>query len=243
MDNTTSTVQQSTQYSRFKFMFNNRDQSRGHIEALKKAFEEVGNLTEVQPILVNEKFEIIDGQHRFVAAKDLGAPIFFTVRPGLGISDARSMNILHRSWTTDDFAQSYASSGDPNYVKYLQLREDYGFNHSITIAYVEGGENKGMFAGFRRGDFVLTDEAGSRNRLDKLSEVLALTPVVGVDKNFAFAFLKVLNTQGYDHNRMLQKLEAHPELMRRYGSISEYMRAMEEIYNYGNREAGRVRLY
>lgn len=236
------TVQQTNKYDKFKLIHNNRDQNRGHIERLKRAFEEVGNLTQVQPILVNEKMEIIDGQHRFIAAKELGQPIFYTKRAGLRISDARSMNILHRTWTTDDFAESYAAGGDPNYQKYLKIKEDYGLSHSIILSYIAGANNKGAFGGFRNGEFVLTDEADARHRLDMLMELLVLLPI-GKDKNFSYAFLKTTYVPGYDHDRMVDKATRLGDTMRRYATVPEYQRALEDLYNHGHSESTRVRLY
>jgi hypothetical protein len=248
MDSNTTAVEQgvqvTTDYSQFKYILNNRDRNRGHIEALKKAFVENGNLTKVQPILVNERMEIIDGQHRFVAAKELGEPIYYTVWQGLGINDARQMNILHRSWTSDDFAQSYADGGDGNYKRYLDLREEYGYNHSITLACIAGAEIKGAFAGFRQGEFVLTPEQyqEATKRLEQLSELEDIVPMTH-QREFVYAFLKALDAPGYSQKRMVDKLTANAEMVRRYGSVQDYLRMLEEIYNYKMGDANRVRLY
>lgn len=243
MDNSENVVQQTSNYDQFRFIENNREQNRGHIEALKVAFEEMGNLTQVQPILVNERFQIIDGQHRFTAAQELGQPIHFTVVSGLGVAEARNMNILHRQWTVEDFARSYALGGDPNYQKYLRLKEEYGFNHSILLTYIYNTKLDGQFKKFRSGEFVLEDENGARERLDKLTEAGQYTNLVK-DKPFAKAFLNVTNIPGYDHRRMLKKLRLNGELMlKRMGSIADNQRQLEEVYNYGMREGNRIRLY
>lgn len=138
-------IQSSKDYNKFSFIGANRDTSRGHIENLKKAFEENGNLTEVQPILVNDRFEIIDGQHRFNVCKELGVEIYFTQVPGLTVHDARSLNILHRRWHLSDYIESYARAGDTNYQELLQLHEDYGFSLSVTVKYAVGNEPKGCY--------------------------------------------------------------------------------------------------
>lgn len=246
MSNSTATVQKSTDYDLFKFMDTNREAHRGHIESLKKAFEEVGNLMAVQPILVNENMEIIDGQHRFIAGKELGAPIFYMVRPGLTVSDARRMNVLHKGWNVDDYARSYANSGDTSYRRYLKLRDDYGFSHSIILAYTSPeGNYKGSFVDFRNGLFTMNEEQEviARDNLDKLDEFLDSIPLVSRDRDFAYAFLKVIHAENYDQERMMDKVAKHGNLMRRYGSIGEYMRALEDLYNHSYSEANRTRLY
>lgn len=236
-------VLETRDYDKFQFLVPNREQSRGHVENLKAAFEEVGNLTRVQPILVNEKWEIIDGQHRFTAAKELEQPIFYTVHPGLGIHEARSMNILHRGWTIDDYAQSYAKSGNKNYQKYLQLKEDYGFNNSITMTYIEGitGRQR-LFKDFRDGEFVVKDEAAAAERLEKLSEAVEKLPLLH-NRTIALAFLRIMQAEDYNHATMLKKLDKYGYKLRKVDELEANLRQLEDLYNHNVAVANRVRLY
>lgn len=237
-------VQETDEYDKFNLMTANRSQNRGHVEALKTAFEEIGNLTKVQPILVNENFDIIDGQHRFVACRELGEPIFYTVVPGLGIEEARSMNILHRNWTVQDFAESYANSGNKHYAEYLQLKEEFGFNHSIMLNYLNGSESRGSYAKFRKGDFKLADRKAAIDRLNKLAEVGEYAEELVNDRYFALAVLRAMNVDEYDHKHMVKKLELHGnQLLERRATTFDYLRLLEEIYNYKMSEENRTRLY
>lgn len=238
-----SQVQVTKDYNQFRFIESNREPNRGHIEVLKSAFEENGNLTANQPILVNENMEIIDGQHRFTACVELGMPIYYIQTPGLTVRDARQMNILHKGWGVDDYARSYAIAGDNNYRKYLELKEDYGFGHSILLAYISNATEKSkIFKNFREGEFTFTDQDGARERLDRLTEVSQFVPFAG-DKNFARAFLKVMTIESYDHKRMLRKLELHQNLLHRFVNVEDYQRMLEDIYNYQMQEGNRLRLF
>lgn len=243
MPTRTNQIERSTDYDKFEFIASNRVTDRGHIESLRSSFEEIGNLTQSQPILVNEFYQIIDGQHRFTVAKEMGLPIFYVKHPGLRIHDARKMNMLQRNWNFDDWAHSYAETGDENYKKFLELRADYGFNHSITLMYALGDQGKGGFQDFRDGNFVLTDEVAARERLDKYTEVLQSFKG-GKDKNFAYAFLKVIKTPDYDQARMVRKIRDYGDyVIRHYGSVPEFLRALEEVYNYRMGENNRLALY
>jgi len=236
-------VRKTSDYNQFVILEANRDATRGHVEALKAAFEEVGNLTAVQPILVNEKFEIIDGQHRFIAARELDEPIYYTIAPALGIAEARSMNILHRSWSTYDFAESYASEGNPNYRKYLQLKEEYRLNHVTMITYAEGQEKTGLLAQFRKGDFVIKNLDEWQTRLEMLYSVRDFAPMYR-DMYFSRAFLWMIQNPEYSHKHMLAKLSLWGEqILRRMGSVQEYSRLLEEIYNYKMTGKNRTRLF
>lgn len=245
MDDTTQ-INVTTKYNQFKFLVANRERANAHIERLKEAFVEYGNLTRVQPILVNDRMEIIDGQHRFQAAQELGEPIFYTVAPGLGINEARSMNILHKSWSTDDYARSYAESGDASYKRYLQLREQYPqFRHSVLLIAAESGvERKGIFRDFREGNMTMTSEQYNalRAKLDALDEVVSEVPF-GYQQEFCVAVLKAMNSSGYIQQRMVQKLQVQGATIPRYKSIPDYLRALEDAYNYRVQDNQRVRLF
>lgn len=237
-------IQNTREYSLFKFMSTNRDTIPGHVNRLKKAFETYGNLTKVQPILVNENYEIIDGQNRFLAAQELGQPIYFTVAPGLGVDEARSMNILHRGWGVGDYAKSYAEGGNRAYQIYRELQSTYGFTHKIMLMYLSGAvyENSGVYKKFREGNLEISDLDSSIKYLDLYSEVERLAPF----NNFglAAAFLTIFKNPGYDHKRMLKKLALHGEAMLKpmVGKLDN-LRQLEEIYNYFQGEATRLRLY
>lgn len=238
-------VQETSNYDQFSFLNDNRMTVPGHVANLKKAFEEVGNLTKVQPILVNERYEIIDGQHRFQAARELQEPIFFTMLPGLRIENARHMNILHRTWNLDDFGASYAAAGNEDYIVYNMLKEDYGVNNSVLLSYALNDYNPtGAFSKFRKGDFTIGDLESTKYRLERLSQALEAVPHLKKDRSFALAYLKVQNTTGFDQARMLRKLNQVGEsVVRRFANMADYLRALEEVYNFQISEANRLRLY
>lgn len=237
-------IQVTRDYDQFQLMEANREQSRGHVEAVKAAFEEVGNLTRVQPILVNDRMEIIDGQHRFTACKELGEPIYYTTISGLGVSDARQMNILHRKWEFADYARSYALSGDVNYQRYLQLVDDYGFNHGVTLIYSMGEAHKGLFKDFRQGNYTLTPEEASaaRQRLDNLAEVAEIAPLAK-SRQFAVAYLQAMRNENFDKSRFISRLERNPHMLTRQGGVPEYLRTIEDIYNHNINAENRARLF
>lgn len=237
-------VQSTKNYKQFKLMGQNRLLSQGHIESIKKAFTEIGNLTRVQPILVNERYEIIDGQHRFVAAQQMSEPIYFTMQHGLRIRDARNMNILHRTWSMDDFARSYAEGGNSNYIRYLELQTNYEVTHSVLLAYIYFVDRKGTFKLFRLGDLEIADLAGTRERLEKLVEAREAVPHLKNDRTFALAYLKVMESEHFNQARMVRKLAAiGDKVVRHFATQGDYLRALEEVFNYDMSESRRVRLY
>lgn len=241
--NIQNVVQETSNYDKFSFLMSNREQSRGHVENLKYSLETLGNFTKAQPVLVNERFQIIDGQHRFTACQELGLPIFYTVVHGLGVEEARTLNIMHRGWTIDDYAHSYASAGHKDYVKYSQLKEEYGLSHSLVL-YAVAGERSHVYKQFREGTFTIGDEDKVRERLDKLVEVREVAPSMNRNRSFNIAVMKAFNVEGYDHKRMVRKLKQYgASLLKQYSSIPDNTRLLEDIYNYNQAENTRLRFF
>lgn len=241
------TILHTRDYDQFVFLSTNRDVGSGHVETLKKEFEESGNMTQKDPVLVNEKMEIIDGQHRVEACRILGEPVYYMVVPGLTVRDARKMNILHKGWGPADYAKSYANSGDLNYIIYEQLKEEYEVPHKLLIIAVNGGEKTGMkdsniFSQFRNGDMVVRDIAKAKELLEILISVREMTGIS--NSAFYVALFKVSRAEGYDHKHMLRKMAQFGDrLYRPFATAEDNLRLLEEIYNYAQAQGHRLRLY
>lgn len=239
----TNVVQETKDYEQFKFLEDNREPFGPHLKRLADGIAANPRLLRAQPVLVNEKMEIIDGQHRFLCAQELGLPIFYTMVRGLTIEDARKMNMLHRNWIPNDFARSYAIEGRKSYQRYLQLQDDYGFRFVVLLDYISlTGNNKGATSKFRRGELEIPDEAKTRKLLDMLCDTAQYTNRI-IDLQYDKAMLRAFNNPQYDHERMLKKLAILGSGLQSYNHLSDYLRAIEDVYNHGYSEPNRIRFY
>ena len=76
-----NTVYETKDYKTFSFLSNNRNISNHHVNRIINSMKKKRLIS---PILVNENFQIIDGQHRFLAQKQLKFSIPFVVQEGYG---------------------------------------------------------------------------------------------------------------------------------------------------------------
>jgi len=97
-------VKETNDYSMFRTLEGNRHLNKLHVKRLKESFQKAYLLS---PIIVNEKFEIIDGQHRFEAAKQLGVPINFLIAPKYGLKEAQMLNENMKNWKKEDYLNAY----------------------------------------------------------------------------------------------------------------------------------------
>jgi len=236
-------VQHTKNYDQFDLMSANRGLYEGHLQRLDKAFEENGNITKIQPITVNERMQVIDGQHRLEICRRRGLNVYYIVVPGLTVRDARQMNILHRGWGPEDYAKSYAASGNKNYQTYLTLKEEFGAPHRLIIKAIYGGTQRlRVDADFRNGDMVVQDVEKARELLNLYITVRELTGIR--ERAFYEALWNVGRVDGYSHKRMLAKLAAYaPQLYQPLVRVEDNMRQLEDIYNYNQAGDTRLRLY
>lgn len=236
-------IQSTVNYDQFSFLEENRDINRPLVEAIKKSFEERGNFTKSTPILVNGDLQIIDGQHRFTACVELGEPIYFTIVEGLGVPEARAMNILQKSWEISDYAKSYATEGMKPYVAYQRIRSEYPqFSHSIILAYIVGGTPTGTYKKFRLGELEMFDTDEVRARLDKLSELAEICEAFST-RVVALALLSVMKVDGYSHKRMVEQVTRQATDIRPFHGRSNNIRMLENVYNHNYGEKNRLRFF
>lgn len=94
------------------------------IKKIEKSVEKVGWIP--SRIVVNERYEVIDGQARLEVAKRHGFTIYVDVVSGIGAEACRAMNSSMSNWSTIDYIRSYASDGDINYVYLNNLLNQFG---------------------------------------------------------------------------------------------------------------------
>lgn len=245
MDNSTlqNVVQVTSDYDQFKLIDANRNINRPHVEAIKASFVENGNFTKAQPVLINEKLEVIDGQHRLIACKELGEPVFYTMVPGLRVDNARKMNILHRQWRGIDYLKSYAREGRKAYTELLVLHEEYPtIALSTLLIYASGHQVSGYNRDFRSGDTQQFNITEARNRLDNLEELCQASPAFAT-KPVALALLQCMRSERYDQARMVRKVAHLAADLKPFQNVTDNLRQLEDIYNHQIAEANRVRFY
>ena len=118
-------------YSQFKFIKGNRAINDRHVNGLVKSMEKNGLI--MNPSCVNEKLEIIEGQHRLMACEILNLPYYYYVVPGATINDVTILNQNRKKWGFTEWMNRYAEYNNMEYKIYKSLYERWGFDHWSTI--------------------------------------------------------------------------------------------------------------
>lgn len=110
-------------YSIFKRLVGNRDIPESRISKIVESIQTIGWIH--NPIIVNEKMEVIDGQGRLTALQRLKMPVEYIIAEGAGNKECVYMNMNMVNWKLPDFIKSYAEQGNENYQRLLSLMEKY----------------------------------------------------------------------------------------------------------------------
>lgn len=229
----------TSEYDKFITLGGNRQLDKGHINKLRAKIENEGNLTSEFPVVVNDKFEIIDGQHRIAALKELYYPVYYVVQKGLNLDTVRQINLGRRNWTWLDYATSYAKEGKKDYQDLIDFNQMSGLGKKPLMQYCG---YKGTLQDYQAGDFRIDDKAVTFKLLNGLAgceEALGYSP----RGNFPVALYNIMVNKDYEQSRMLKALRQYSGLLETWHTVKDWQRNIETIYNHGYSEANRVRLF
>lgn len=249
--NVVNQVHETNDYSMFRTLEGNRQVNKLHVKRLKDSFQKAYLLS---PIIVNDKFEIIDGQHRFEAAKQSGFPINFLIAPKYGLKEVQALNANMKNWSKVDYLNAYCDLNHPEYLKFRQFMNrytDFGIavcqtllmnkpsqSYSSTHIDVISESNKqGKFAirFFQEGDLVIPDY---NLAVENAEKIMKLKPYYeGFNRNtFVSAMISIFKINYYNHNKLIDRLNANPTALQHCTNITQYKLLIEEIYNYRSRD-------
>lgn len=230
-------------YDQFVFHSKNRHVNKAHVSALVSSIAE-NDLLFAVPILVNENYEVIDGQHRLTAAKELDRPIFYIIQQGLTIEDAIDLNINTKNWGYGDYQDHWIAQGNEHYAYYKKFRERYGTGYTQTLHllhYGSAGHQNGSKEIFNRGDMKVK----YREKAEFIGRITIVCSRYGSfsnDRSFIRALDMTIENGKLDPFLFLKKVAMAPDRFQKCSDTESYLRMMEDVINYHSR-GERIRLF
>lgn len=235
-------VFKTTDYSQFKHLVGNRAVADIRKNKILRSVKMNGQIYTV--IIVNEKFEVIDGQGRLAAFQELGLPVNYVVVQGLTARDCAILNANTTNWTIADYIQSYTELGVESYVRLTQLIEKHKAAGMKAILYVvcdrisviNGAAGNKTTPDVREGRLVLSEETEKEadQKLTYAEEFLPYFKGAGsktlIACGAAFAYDYVP-----DRNRLIERWKKYvsaKSVERPAASMDDVMKMLEACYNY-----------
>lgn len=232
------TIKKTADYSLFKRIGGNRNVDKHHVDTLVKRMVERDLKI---PIVVNENMEVIDGQHRLKAREIIGLPVYYVLIEGLDAQSMMQANSDNKNWTMDDYLNSYIEQNFHHYKVYKEFKQRWGFGHSECITLLTGSSKRsgGVYNDFKNGEFGVSDLENAESFAQK---------IIGIEKfysgarrrSFVHAMITALKMDSFNYEDFLNKLEYQSSKMVHCTNATQYLRLIEEIYNFNRQTEKRI---
>ena len=156
---TSKEIKVTRDYSRFKQLIGNReaDATDMRVKKIKDSIARVGYVP--SPVIVNEKMEVIDGNGRLAALRELKLPVYYIVVRGLTIKHCVAMNINSTNWSALDFVNSYADQGNENFVRLRSLLDKHKkVGLYIVLSAAQDNASGADIGSVKNGSFIFSPE-------------------------------------------------------------------------------------
>jgi len=228
-------VMQTMDYDKFKMHEKNRIIKPENLKKIKDSME-IKNL--FNPILVNEKFEIIDGNHRYKSCRELHLPILFIVVEGYEVPEMQILNLNKSNWCHEDYLTLYIKENIICYKQFKVFKDEYNLNFSDLIHIID--TLSGAYQGEKQ-SFILFDEGKLIiNKCDKVIDFLDELSLFdkydfGRHTSFVRAFLKLYTEDFYDKEYLRKMVDikgGNLKIAGRKSTILEYAKYIaKELYS------------
>lgn len=219
-------------YDMFKKIGGNRKINKANYAKIVKSMKEEQLII---PIVVNEKYEIIDGQHRFTACKDLGKPVYFYMVRGYGLEQVKRANIASSNWKKENYLDMFVAEGNEVYKEFEEIKERYDLNISNLLkifAIVQEKQSARVGYEFENGTFTLDGKMEVLRFLTALEDFNFFK--FYKSNNFLIAFTRLYFKSEYDHDKMKTKLITHRNSLEKRSTSDEYLVLLcNRIYSFG----------
>ena len=226
-------ILQTFNYSQFKKIKGNREINDRHVNALIKSIEEKGLI--INPAIVNEKMEIVEGQHRLAACEILNLPFYYYVVQGSGINEVTILNQNRKNWGFTEWMNRYASYNNMEYKIYKSLYEKWGFDHWSTIFLLCRTKGYRSRAGLKDKFYSGTLKIETLEEGKKWAKrIMDVEPYYKNYKRRAFiqAMIRVFHDKSYDHKTFLNRLNMVRDRLYDCSTVGLYLQRIDDIMNY-----------
>lgn len=236
MDRKVSSIYKSMDYNQFRYCIN-RPVNAKRVNELKESMTKNDRLIDYPIQVKNEDnyLIILDGQHRFAAAKEINHPIYYTVTESMAIEDIAEANRLSKHWSLDDYLNFYAGKGDEMSKWILTTSKSLGVTSHLLLV-IGGLYGKNYWDALKSGAMKFNPER-TRYTLKIYHLAKSFEPVFEHWKNrwFIIAIRQLAKCKDYDHAQMEKKFKYMSRSFVRCASVNQYIEMLEEIYNHKNR--------
>jgi hypothetical protein len=221
-------------YSLFE-LAKNRSINSKEVEKKRKSIEKIGLQS---PIIVNRSYEIVDGQHRFEALKQLNMPIDFLISYNWKKEeDTATINNTQKGWNTENWAEFRASQGNKQIKEALELAKNYSRltdgKMSVTTALemLSSAKGFGISKLMKRGDYEYNHEMAQE--IYQILNIISEYPNSlrnPYNQKMVRAMKVIKHDLGYINKKAIRRM-ASKNFIVSYNNEGDLVKYLKKIYN------------
>ena len=229
-ENKSPEIKKTKNYELFKIHRANRQINKNHVRNIKKSMQKKFLIS---PIIVNEKLEVIDGQHRLIASRDLDLPVYYFINNNYSINEMQRLNAINKNWVPIDYLNTGIELNNQNYIDYKRFKKKYGFSHEINLTLLSDNATNNNLYKFKEGIFKVKNYELACGYADLIT---LISPYYKEFKRRRFVtailFLLKHKQDVFSIHEFIKKLKSRPNSLQNCISMKQYLELIEEIYNY-----------
>lgn len=234
----------TTDYEIFKRRTGNRDVTDVRKKKLVENIKKYGWVT--NPIIVNSNMEVIDGQGRLEALKELQLPVEFIVIENSSPTDCVALNLRNTHWSAKDYVNFFGENGSEDYQRINSLVKEFDVSPNLVLRAANRGQFTGGCGRFKKagGEIIFSEEEYKKakqklvayKKLRSLFSTHRCNPN-GLDSTIFFAIDNGINIE-----KLIVAEKAYGRADFYFRDIEQNLRYIEDIYNHRKHAENRIYL-
>ena len=238
-------VQSTKNYGLFEKLKGNREINKANLNRIKESMQK--ELLPI-PVLVNQNYEIIDGQHRVKAAAELELPVYYMVVPDMNLNDVHTLNSIGKKYSFDDYLEGYAAAKLEHYENALAFRKKYKFTAAVFMFIWTGSKSRctsGVAMNkFKTGNLVINDLKKCYDIADNLTYLInEFKNELPLHKRPAcIAMAEMMLHTDFNLDKLVKNLNGNAVKRLRYNSsvAEDWRRGLQKVYNFNVNKKNRI---
>ena len=232
------------EYERFKLLGigKNRKIRLNHVEEIAEALKQ-SNFLINNPIKVNKDFYILDGQHRYLAAKKENLEIYYEIHSSLGMDEIIKENAGTLKWVSEDYLDYYVSINKEAYLIIKNVLDRWPkIKLSVVMLILTNTEGRNIWKRFKNGEIELNKNINEKYIKDMM---LYLSYIINFVNDNLLKYKQIASTQMFQQavvlfmkrpnvcpEKFLKKLNYKVLAIHPCTKIKEYIDIFLHIYNF-----------
>lgn len=234
-------VFETKDYTVFKDHVDNRNIRESHVKKLIERMRKNGWL-KTSTVIVNEKFQIIDGHHRVKAATQAGVTIRYVVIRGATGDDITALNTTRLQWSPFDHLEKYVKRGNQHYIYFQNLSKKYPhFKYTEIGMFCTNSLTSVKRETFEHGEFITRSMKLAEKWAEEITQLKEYFPRYYNKSIFVRAMVKLYsNKSEFKFEEFLHKVKLRPNMLTPCGTLDQYVDMIIKLYNYKRRDEDKL---